>query len=97
MPQHHVDLRVLAQVCAGEDISQVAGHLIIIIMIIIIIIKVFIFSASIDSLGHLLDAEVGHHHRHCLILQGVHLPQHGAEQGAEGSQHLKYYLYYCII
>ena len=82
MPQHRVDLWGLAQVCAGEDVRQVAGHLIIIIMIIIIKIKVFIFSARIDSLEHLLDAEVRHHHRHCLILPGVRLTQHSAEQGA---------------
>ena len=60
MPQHRVDLRVLAQVCAGEDVRQVAGHL--------------------------LDAEVRHHHGHRLV-PGVGLGQGGAEQGAEGGEH----------
>ena len=48
---------------------------------------------SLGQLGHLLDAEVRHHHGHSLILPGVRLPQHGAEQGAEGSQHLLYIIF----
>ena len=50
-----------------------------------------------DSVVHLLDAEVWHHHRRRLILPGVRLSQHGAEQGAEGSQHLVYIIFNIVL